>query len=77
MWKSYTQHRATCLCGDMHDEMHVVPAGSFQNGEQYATCLLCGGQATIGIVYPEGFVSDDLLSSNYIGSVLLKRIYAL
>lgn len=77
VWKSYTQHRATCLCGDMYDEIHVVPAGSFQNGQQYATCLLCGGQATIGIVYPEGFVSDDLFSSNNIGSVLLKRIYAL
>lgn len=56
-WKSYTQHRATCLCGDMHDEIHVVPANAFQNGEQYATCLLCGGQATIGIVYQNIF--DD------------------
>ena len=53
-WKSYTQHRATCLCGDMHDEIHVVPANAFQNGEQYATCLLCGGQATIGVVYSNG-----------------------
>lgn len=41
----------------MHDEIHVVPANAFQNGEQYATCLLCGGQATIGIVYQNIF--DD------------------
>lgn len=76
-WKSYTQHRATCLCGDMHDEIHVVPAGSFQNGEQYATCLLCGGQATIGIVYPAGFVSDSSTLTNSVGLVLFNRIYAL
>ena len=38
----------------MHDEIHVVPANAFQNGEQYATCLLCGGQATIGVVYSNG-----------------------
>lgn len=54
----------------MHDEIHVVPANAFQNGEQYATCLLCGGQETIGIVYQNIF-DDGLFISTGRSSVFI------
>ena len=66
IWKNYTQHTASCLCGDMHDEVHVVPAGSFQNGQLYATCLLCGGQATMGIVIQGNNVFPMSINGSYI-----------
>lgn len=66
IWKNYTQHTASCLCGDMHDEVHAVPAGSFENGQLYATCLLCGGQATMGIVVQGNNVFPMSINGSYI-----------
>ena len=31
---------------------HVVSSNSFNPGNQYATCLLCGGLASIGFIGP-------------------------
>ena len=66
IWKNYTQHTASCLCGNSHDEVHVVPAGSFENGQLYATCLLCGGQATMGIVIQGNNVLPRSINGSYI-----------
>ena len=52
VWKNYTQHTATCECGDIHLEPHAVSADSFNHGQRYAPCLLCGGSASIGFIGP-------------------------
>ena len=52
VWWSYTQHRASCVCGANRLEGHAVASGSFIGGSQYATCLSCGGPASIGFVGP-------------------------
>ncbi|HHT67361.1 MAG TPA: hypothetical protein GX010_03960 [Erysipelotrichaceae bacterium] len=49
LWWSLTQHRSTCECGSTHLEPHVVSPGSFNPGDQTATCILCGGLASIGM----------------------------
>ena len=50
-WVDFTQHRVTCnMCSLNYLEPHVVSANAFQNGQQYAECLLCLGIATFGIV---------------------------
>lgn len=51
-WWNYTKHEATCSCGNFHLEGHAVSANSFILGNQYATCLLCGGPASMGFVGP-------------------------
>lgn len=48
-WTSYTQHKSICCCGLGITGSHVVASGSFSNGERYATCLVCGGLATVGL----------------------------
>lgn len=50
VWKNYTQHNATCVCGSFHTEYHVVIEGPLPPGQQYATCIVCGGPASMGIV---------------------------
>lgn len=68
LWRNYTQHYANCSCGSNRIEGHAVPAGAFNGGNQYATCLVCGGLASIGFVGP--LVFDDLpITSN--GSFIL------
>ena len=52
LWKSYTQHRTNCVCGINRLEGHAVSSGSFIQGNQYATCLLCGGPASMGFIVP-------------------------
>ncbi len=47
-WASLYQHRAYCTCGDFVLRPHVV--SSNWNGVGYTTCLLCGGDAAMGIV---------------------------
>ena len=47
-WLSYTLHRDCCSCGMSSLEPHAVSADAFNNGNQYATCLLCGGLAIFG-----------------------------
>lgn len=49
-WINYTQHNAVCSCGNIYTEYHVVIEGPLPPGQQYATCIVCGGPASIGIV---------------------------
>ena len=49
VWNSYTKHTKQCLCGDSSLKSHVVDANAFNNGQQYATCMVCGGLASVGI----------------------------
>ena len=52
-WYNYTRHQKYCSCGDSTLEVHAVSAAGFGH-QQYAICLICGGQASIGIVGPMG-----------------------
>ena len=49
VWNSYTKHTKQCTCGDSSLKSHVVDANAFNNGQQYATCMVCGGLASVGI----------------------------
>ena len=50
-WKNDRQHLARCSCGVTQMKGHAVRDGSFVGG--YATCILCGGRASVGFVqYP-------------------------
>lgn len=49
-WISNEKHRATCGCGKKALEGHAVSNGSFVGGGRYATCLQCGGKASIGFI---------------------------
>lgn len=71
VWQNYTQHSATCSCGNTQIQPHIVAEGSFQNGEQYATCLLCGGLAEIGFVGPDGLSRGSFSTITASGSYIL------
>lgn len=47
-WKNDRQHLARCSCGVTQMKGHAVRAGSFVGG--YATCIQCGGRASVGFV---------------------------
>lgn len=47
-WKNDRQHLARCSCGVTQMKGHAVRDGSFVGG--YATCILCGGRASVGFV---------------------------
>lgn len=49
LWWDLTQHQSTCGCGSTQLEPHVVPAGSYNFGDQTATCILCNGPASFGM----------------------------
>ena len=49
-WVSYTMHSAECCCGEVTTQGHAVASGSYNTGQRYATCLLCGGLAEMGFV---------------------------
>ena len=70
-WKSYTQHKTRCMCGILKLDPHVVSSNAFSNGQQYATCLLCGGLASIGIVYSNG--ASQPLATTVNGSFILSN----
>lgn len=67
VWKNYNQHKSTCLCGETHQEPHAVSSTSF-GGQQYATCLLCGGLASIGFIGP---MAKGTLPTTINGSFIL------
>lgn len=50
VWYDYTQHNETCSCGATHLQGHAVSPGSLGPGQQYTTCLICGGPASMGIM---------------------------
>lgn len=73
-WLSYTQHKSTCCCGVHTIGPHVVAAGSFTGGEQYATCSTCGGLATVGVTILSVTDLPHTINGSYIlpnGTVVL------
>lgn len=51
IWYNNTKHKKECECGTSGGyEPHVVSQDAFQSGQQYATCLLCGGSASLGFI---------------------------
>ena len=74
VWINYTQHTATCACGGLHIEYHVVIDGPLPPGQQYATCIVCGGPASMGIVPPN---KKSLLRSQNGSYILLNGIVVL
>lgn len=71
IWRNNTSHFCKCnSCDKVTDESHVVPAGSFAGGQTTATCLLCGGQATFGIVGQLN-IGNKMVSEN--GSFILEN----
>ena len=46
-WVNYIKHRQSCNCGISGLQAHVVSPDAYNSGQQYATCLLCGGNALI------------------------------
>lgn len=49
-WVSYTMHSVECCCGEVTTQGHAVASGSYNTGQRFATCLLCGGLAEMGFV---------------------------
>ncbi len=50
VWQTDMAHRSYCICGSYTTSAHVVAQDSLSGTEQYAICLLCRGQAYIGMV---------------------------
>lgn len=49
-WVSYTNHYGYCHCDEFQLQGHAVASGSYNTGQRFATCLLCGGRAEMGFV---------------------------
>ena len=65
-WKNDRQHLAKCSCGVTQMKGHAVRAGSFVG--EYATCILCGGRASVGFVQypPESSTLYRTVNGSYI-----------
>lgn len=50
VWYNYTHHNETCTCGANQLQPHAVSSNSYGPGQQFATCLICGGSASIGFI---------------------------
>ena len=48
VWQSYLQHKCYCECGRYSTASHVVLQGDFPAPGDYAICLRCRGQASMG-----------------------------
>ena len=53
-WKSTTEHKSYCLCNGYITDFHIVSPDAYQNGNQFAICLLCGGIASFGGIIHDG-----------------------
>ena len=53
-WTSLTNHKSYCTCGNYINDFHVVSPDAYQNGNQYAICLLCNGFASVGGTWHDG-----------------------
>lgn len=49
-WISYTQHGSPCACGEMVTAAHAVLADDFASVGEYARCVVCKGQASVGMI---------------------------
>lgn len=66
-WYDYTKHQSRCICNGSIFGPHVVSASMFFRGNQYATCLLCFGPASFGVLP----LSLNNLPTSHNGSVIL------
>ena len=53
-WTSLTNHKSYCSCGNYINDFHIVSPDAYQNGNQYAICLLCNGFASVGGTWHDG-----------------------
>ena len=53
-WKSTTEHKSYCLCNGYITDFHIVSPDAYQNGNQFAICLLCHGIASFGGIIHDG-----------------------
>ena len=53
-WTSLTNHKSYCNCGNYINDFHIVSPDAYQNGNQYAICLLCNGFASVGGTWHDG-----------------------
>lgn len=68
-WLTNTTHQETCFCGEEgRIKPHIIDMNSFTSGDMYATCIVCGGRASIGI---SPFASTGALPSSENGSFIL------
>ena len=67
LWENYKCHQASCSCGELHNQVHAVSSSAIRPGQQYATCLICGGPASIGIIP----LSSNILTYTINGSYIL------
>lgn len=68
-WVDYNQHRWNCICGVTGLQVHIVSPEAYNNGQQYAECTLCHGQAYIGSIYNKG--SNPSFPTTFNGSFIL------
>ena len=54
VWKNLTEHKSYCACGEYITSSHVVSPDAYQNGNQFAICLLCNGLARFGGIIHDG-----------------------
>lgn len=69
-WLNYTQHNAVCNCGAVTAQSHVVASNTYALGGNYASCLLCGGQAELGFIQM-GINSNQVTKVTLNGSFIL------
>ena len=68
-WKSLTNHNCICECGHTMLSGHAVRQGDL-NGSNTATCLLCKGQASMGMIYYPNS-SNEIIFVTINGSYIL------
>ncbi len=61
-WINYTQHNAECDCG--YDVLEGHSVSSTDPGFPYKTCLKCGGPASTGFVWSNGYAYSPLGLAN-------------
>lgn len=49
-WRNNTRHFKSCRCYTSSLEVHAVSPNSIIPGQQYGTCMFCGGIARLGIM---------------------------
>lgn len=49
-WINLSSHKSYCICGDAKQMGHAVSSDDFNSGAQIVRCLICGGNASIGII---------------------------
>lgn len=69
-WKNYTTHSIHCnICEYESSLSHIVAPDAFSGGNKYATCLLCGGNATSGLTQVN--LSNELSETRKINDIII------